>query len=59
MVIDTACSASMVALYQACRALQNEDCRTAIAGGVNVIAGPDVSLSTFNQTKYAYPCRCI
>lgn len=36
----------MVALYQACRGLVNRDCNAAIAGGVNVIGGPDVRLST-------------
>ncbi|KAK0615280.1 hypothetical protein B0T17DRAFT_647009 [Bombardia bombarda] len=41
IVIDTACSSSMVALYHACRALQNGDCTAALAGGVNVISSPD------------------
>lgn len=43
LVIDTACSSSMVSVYQACRALTNGDCNAALAGGVNVIASPDVS----------------
>ena len=42
IVTDTACSSSMVSIYQACRALQCGDCATAIAGGVNVISSPDV-----------------
>ena len=45
MTIDTACSSSAVAVYQACRALQTGDCTTAIAGGANVISSPDVNLS--------------
>lgn len=44
IVTDTACSSSMVSLYQACRALQTGDCTTAIAGGINVISSPDVSI---------------
>lgn len=44
IVTDTACSSSMVSVYQACRALQNGDCTAAIAGGVNVITSPDVSI---------------
>ncbi|KAL6711554.1 polyketide beta-ketoacyl-synthase [Coniothyrium glycines] len=44
VVIDTACSSSTVALYQACRALQSGDCTTALAGGVNVISSPDMYL---------------
>lgn len=42
VVLDTACSSSIVAIYQACRALQNRDCSAALAGGVNVICSPDV-----------------
>jgi acyl transferase domain-containing protein len=45
IVTDTACSSSIVSIYQACRALQNGDCTTAIAGGANVITSPDVSIS--------------
>lgn len=44
-VVDTACSSSLVAIYQACRALEAGDCNAAVAGGVNVITSPDVSLS--------------
>lgn len=45
VVVDTACSSSIVAIHQACRALTAGDCDAAIAGGVNVICGPDVSIS--------------
>ncbi|PYH92918.1 polyketide synthase [Aspergillus ellipticus CBS 707.79] len=38
-VIDTACSASMVALHRACQAIQVGDCSLALAGGVNIITG--------------------
>ncbi|KAI0764750.1 ketoacyl-synt-domain-containing protein [Fomes fomentarius] len=44
MVLDTACSASFVALHQACRALLNRDCNAALAGGVNAITSPDMYL---------------
>ncbi|KAK7978163.1 hypothetical protein PG988_005653 [Apiospora saccharicola] len=44
IVTDTACSSSMVSIYQACRAIQNGDCTSAIAGGVNVITSPDMYL---------------
>ena len=42
VVVDTACSSSIVAIHQACRALQNGDCNAALAGGVNIICSPDV-----------------
>ena len=35
--IDTACSSAMVAIHQACRAIQVGECTQAIAGGVNLI----------------------
>ncbi|KAI9884338.1 MAG: Type I Iterative PKS [Watsoniomyces obsoletus] len=44
VVIDTACSGSIIAIYQACRALQNGDCNAAMAGGVNIISSPDMYL---------------
>ncbi|TBU27328.1 ketoacyl-synt-domain-containing protein [Dichomitus squalens] len=44
LVLDTACSSSIVAIHQACRALQNGDCNAALAGGVNVITSPDMYL---------------
>ncbi|KAI1798444.1 ketoacyl-synt-domain-containing protein [Ganoderma leucocontextum] len=44
LVLDTACSSSIVAVHQACRALQSGDCNAALAGGVNVITSPDMYL---------------
>jgi hypothetical protein len=34
--VDTACSSSIVAIHNACRAILNGECTTALAGGVNV-----------------------
>ena len=63
IVTDTACSSSMVSIYQACRALQNGDCTAAIAGGVNLITSPDVSILVGNISDLeAYSLtrtRCI
>ncbi|KIK51473.1 polyketide synthase [Collybiopsis luxurians FD-317 M1] len=44
VVLDTACSGSVVAIYHACRALINGDCTAALAGGVNTISSPDMTL---------------
>jgi len=38
-VIDTACSASLVAINRAIKAIQSGECPMAIAGGVNLITG--------------------
>ena len=38
-VINTACSASMVAIHRACKAIQAGECPMALVGGVNVITG--------------------
>ncbi len=40
MVIKTVCSASLVGLHEACRALQSGDCTAAIVAGTNLIMGP-------------------
>ena len=40
LVIDTACSASAVAVHQACRAILGGECTAALAGGSNVMTNP-------------------
>jgi acyl transferase domain-containing protein len=52
MVIDTACSSSIVAIHQACRALLNGDCNAALAGGVNVISSPDVGFVYSSRLEF-------
>jgi len=40
MVIKTGCSASLIALHEACRALLSGDCDAAVIAGANMILGP-------------------
>lgn len=44
MLIKTACSSGLVAVHQAMRALQSGDCDYAIAGGINLIQSPEISV---------------
>lgn len=38
LVVDCACSSGLVAVHMACRALQNNECQLAIAGGLNLFS---------------------
>ncbi len=40
LVIDTSCSSGLVAVVEACKALNNDDCSVALAGGCNIMITP-------------------
>jgi polyketide synthase 13 len=44
LAVDTACSSSLVAAHQAVQALRNGECDVAVAGGVNALITPAVTL---------------
>ncbi|KAL8335898.1 hypothetical protein RB598_009873 [Gaeumannomyces tritici] len=49
MTVRTACSAAMVALHEACRAIQRGDCSSAIVGGANLILAPGMTQAMSEQ----------
>jgi acyl transferase domain-containing protein/SAM-dependent methyltransferase len=58
MVVDTACSASLVALHLACQSLRGRECRMALAGGVNLILAPEVHVNFCQARMLAPDGRC-
>jgi acyl transferase domain-containing protein/NADPH:quinone reductase-like Zn-dependent oxidoreductase/SAM-dependent methyltransferase/acyl carrier protein len=58
MSIDTACSSSMVALHQACRAILSGECEMALVGGVNILASMKPWIGFAQATMLSPDGRC-
>lgn len=54
ITVDTACSSSLVAVHLACQSLRSGECALALAGGVNVILQPNISIA-YSQSKMMAP----
>lgn len=55
--IDTACSASLVAVHQACQSLRTGECDLALAGGVSVMLAPELMVS-MSRLGFLAPDGC-
>ena len=58
IAVDTACSSSLVAVDLACKALLNGDCDYALAGGVNVIIKPEMTIAMSKATMLSRDGYC-
>ncbi len=58
VAIDTACSSSLVAVHLACQSLRADECRLALAGGVNIILSSTVTSGISRMHMLAPDGRC-
>ncbi len=58
IAIDTACSSSLVAVHNAIQSLRNGECALALAGGVNMILSPEVSVALSQANMLSPNGRC-
>jgi 3-oxoacyl-(acyl-carrier-protein) synthase/SAM-dependent methyltransferase len=58
LVVDTACSASLMALHLACRSLRAGECDLALVGGANLMLAPEATISFSHGRMLSPDGRC-
>ena len=58
IALDTACSSSLVAVHQACDSLRSGESTLALAGGVNLILSPAITINFTKAGAMALDGRC-
>jgi len=56
--VDTACSSSLVAIHLAYESLRRRECDMALAGGVNVMAHPEITVALCKLQALSRDGRC-
>lgn len=58
LAVDTACSSSLVAVHLACQSLRSGESNLALAGGVNLILAPEVTIVLSQAQMMSSDGRC-
>ncbi|XXY49128.1 beta-ketoacyl synthase N-terminal-like domain-containing protein [Sorangium sp. So ce269] len=58
VAIDTACSSSLVAVHLACQSLRTRECKMALAGGINLMLDPALTVAYAKARMLAPDGRC-
>ncbi|MCY7294927.1 type I polyketide synthase [Alteromonas sp. a30] len=58
LAVDTACSSSLTSVHMACKSIRSGECSMALAGGVNILLSPNVTMSLTKAGMMAPDGKC-